>query len=114
MRSKRSLPGLDIGTAGPILDCMKTILLAVALALVGCGSSSSEEPTVAHCGGGTGRTYMQAAKCTDGRLVDAWCEVHGGPAETSKATDDGGWECATTWDDPVKGGTLCIHMTCKE
>jgi len=66
------------------------------------------------CGSFVGWKALMATHCHDSDTLNgASCEVDGGAVETSHATDSQTWECATTWNDSVRGGSICVHLSCE-
>lgn len=101
------------------------IYLLVSI-LFGCAApaSSGDGPTpiapklvtydASSCGTFAGYKALMAVHCRGvDTIAAAGCQFDGGPAETSRQVDPQTWECATTWDDSTRGGSICVQLECE-
>lgn len=83
------------------------------VALVGCGGNGTQPFATYHvdrCGGFEGATGMLGTSCEGAdELVETTCEVIGGE-ETVSAPGS----CSATWADTERGGSICVHLTCRK
>lgn len=95
---------------------MKLPLLFAFTLITGCAAPrpATHEYAIDDCGSFTGAKAYASTHCngTD-TIVAASCAIDGGPVETSRAADAHSWECATTWNDSARGGSICVQLECE-
>lgn len=102
----------------PLIRLVGASLLFLA---VGCSARGTEPFThetaeayrVDRCGGFTGATAMLGTSCNgNDEVIEASCDVIDGEVEDAGGRGSS-WSCSTTWPDAERGGSICVHLTCR-